>query len=186
MTVNRRRRRLRGLALDSGSNWMKVSAVKCRLAHGAFGMIGRRVRVLGMLSLVALATGCGFTTTIRGPQLFNATPESIAWIDSVQRSRPEPTLKVHHRSGALYVLTEWTLRSDNVLLGLGTRFDATRDSATVTRGNVEIPVDSIALLEADVPRKALTPMTGMIVTGISVVASVMSVAGFLFFSNGGL
>ena len=120
------------------------------------------------LSLVCtILTTSGCTSTVRHPILYPATPASIAWFDSVQQGRREPTLKVHHHSGALDVLTWWSLQPNSVLKGLGARFDRTRDPATVTSGNVEIPLDSIAYLEADVRRSVLTPVTGVVLASVT-------------------
>ena len=127
--------------------------------------------MLARLTLILVCTilsTSGCTSTVRHPILYSATPASIAWFDSVQQGRREPTLKVHHHSGALDVLTWWSLQPNSVLLqGLGARFDRTRDSATVTSGNVEIPLDSIAYLEADVRRSVLTPVTGVVLAGVT-------------------
>jgi hypothetical protein len=125
---------------------------------------------LTLILVCAILTTSGCMTTVRHPILYPATPASIARLDSEQQGRREPTLKVHHHSGALDVLTWWSLQPNSVLEGLGARFDRTRDPATVTSGNVEISLDSIAYLEADVRRSVLTPVTGVVMGGVTYVA----------------
>lgn len=60
----------------------------------------------------------------------------------------ERDLKVHMKSGELYVLESWTLSSDaRVLEGIGTRFSVQRDPSGT--GTYSLPVDTIALLETN-------------------------------------
>lgn len=100
-----------------------------------------------------IAFGC--TTAIRQPELH---PPSDA-----RSIRPNvDTLKVHHRSGVLDVLTSWSMDGDSVLTGIGRRYSLHRDLGNP--GQFRTPIDSIALLESNNPRTRVS--AGKITLGV--------------------
>lgn len=116
-----------------------------------------------------LGAGCG--QTVWSPRLHPA------WDVPPRDARRTPHLKVHLHSGQMILLTDWTPvePADVELRGEGTRFDVARQPAGT--GRFAIPLDSIALLEANRPetikRKPLIGLavwTGLmgVVTGVCV------------------
>ncbi len=98
-----------------------------------------------MLRAWSLA-GMTFLGLACGPGVLAPRLHGIA---EAPRLKPDPPqLKVHMKSGELYVLESWTLSPDTrVLEGLGARFSSQR-SASGT-GTYSLPVDAVALLETN-------------------------------------
>jgi hypothetical protein len=67
------------------------------------------------------------------------------------RSKKVPVLKIHMRSGELYVLDSWSLNGGETLAGDGTLF--TLDRHEKSHGRYSLPLDSIALVETDSMKK---------------------------------
>jgi len=85
-----------------------------------------------------------------------------------------PSLKVHMRSGALYLLANWqVIDSSRLLLGTGARYDALR--ARQDSGPYTIAVDSIALVETNAVEYRSPFGFGMLGT-LTVVYGVASIA----------
>jgi len=85
-----------------------------------------------------------------------------------QRLDPKSTyLKVHYPDGRLLVLHDWRVDSEaRVVAGIGALLSAARD--TLTRGELTVPVDSVALFETNVstPSPVIAPMTLVTVASI--------------------
>lgn len=98
-----------------------------------------------LLPLAAIAvSACGVTT--RTPQLVGAeSPPAI--------TRGSDTLKVHMKSGSLYMLSMWRVDStERAVLGVGTSFDLLRVATPAP--DARIPLDSVALFETNAPGAA--------------------------------
>jgi hypothetical protein len=110
----------------------------------------------GLIAALCSLAAYGCTTSVRQPII---RPPADAG-----RLAGELTavIKVHHRSGTLYVLHAWKLDGDSVLAGNGTRFGPLRDSLGF--GNFRIPVDSVALLETTGTQNATSFGLGLLNT----------------------
>ena len=98
-----------------------------------------------LLPLAAiLVAACGVST--RTPQLVTAeSPPQI--------TRGSDTLKVHMKSGALYMLSVWRVdTTERAVVGAGTSFDLLR--AATPAPDARIPFDSVALFETNSPGTA--------------------------------
>lgn len=90
-------------------------------------------------TLAAMAAACGTPTL---------TPALHAPDDVPAPERRTPALKVHLRSGDLWMLGEWeTDPTGDTLRGAGVRYTARRERAE--SGAVTVPLDSVALLETN-------------------------------------
>jgi hypothetical protein len=67
------------------------------------------------------------------------------------RTEKAPVLKVHMRSGELYVLDSWSLKAAETLDGEGKLFSL--DRREQSHGRYSLPLDSIALVETDSTKK---------------------------------
>jgi hypothetical protein len=87
---------------------------------------------------------------------------------------PGIALKVHMKSGELYVLTEWTARADGLSVeGKGTRYSVTRVAGST--GPVSIPVDEVALFETNRAERVANVATGVLVVMTTVLGTVTGI-----------
>lgn len=115
---------------------------------------------LAALAIWGLAAGC--SQTVWTPRIHPPTD-----VPPPDQGRVR-YLKAHLHSGDMLLLTEWepVRTGDEALRGTGTRFDAAR--RPVGTGRFAVPLDSVALLEANRPEAiARVPLTGLaIFTGL--------------------
>jgi hypothetical protein len=94
-----------------------------------------------LAALLAIAGGCAYRT--QNPELLDPT-------DPPAPGRSIPLLKVHLRSGELYVLDSWSLSTDRSRIdGTGVAYSVAREPGESR--SQSISVDEIALLEANTP-----------------------------------
>lgn len=88
-------------------------------------------------------------------------PALLAPALSPAKTAASPYLKVHMKSGELYVLGAWHVTSDNTRLeGTGTRYTVQREAAGA--GTQSIPLDVVALLETNAPDHVLSLADGVL------------------------
>lgn len=89
-------------------------------------------------------------------------PTAAATLD-----KKSPYLKIHMKSGELYVLTQWSMSPDQtVVTGMGEHFDWQRNVLGV--GPATVQLADVALLETNVTRISGPGVAMAIITGLSV------------------
>lgn len=106
----------------------------------------------------------GCSVSVREPRLY--PPDRDTLVALVERPRnpagQQPFVKVHHKSGALDVLTAWRLTDSGFIEGAGIRYTASREGDPVKSTQLRVSLDSVALLETDHPRDAISLSNGML------------------------
>lgn len=96
------------------------------------------------------AVAVGFTALLSGCVGFRIQDPHLRPVGHMpQQQKVEGVLKVHMRSGELYVLREWSLAENGTRLrGNGTRYSLTRD-AVGAEGPQEISLEDVSLFETN-------------------------------------
>ena len=72
------------------------------------------------------------------------------------------TIKVHMKSGEVYVLKSWNVSDNKTLEGYGKFYSVDRKNSS--EGNFSIPIDSIAIIEANfVPSPSINPLSMLLI-----------------------
>lgn len=79
-----------------------------------------------------------------------------------EQKNSQAFVKLHLKNGDLQIFTTWHLADSATIRGVGTRFDATREPSRAIRGEAAIPLDSVALVEADSPTSAFSIGNGLL------------------------